>query len=270
MKRVVLLFVMLCLLFAGAGHLLAQQVVTGQVTDKGGNPISGARVEGKGANVVVTTGIDGRFRLETPIPIQKVRVSSAGKNTKEQYVSANTVVVLSDPTWLTSQATRYRWFVSPQIAFLGADSKDTPLGLAAGVVKNVGGYAKVMFSPMPSAKYTDSAHDSGFYFYGDGYKTGFFSATAGTVLRLWSPFHLMLGAGYAKRKVAVQHISGEYIEVLSYSDNHKDEVKVSTSGFAAEAMLMTQFGHFTASAGTTLWSTDNSYFSFNLGVGYMF
>ena len=265
-----LLFIIVGLLLLAAGRLQAQQVVTGQVTDKGGNPISGARVEGRGANVVVITGIDGRFRLETPVPIQKVRVSSAGKNTKEQYVSANTVVVLSDPTWLTQQATSYRWFVSPQITFLGADSKDTPLGLAVGVVKNFGGYAKVMFSGMPSTKYTDSADDGGFYYYGNGYKTGFFSATAGAVIRLGSPFHLMLGAGYAKRKVAVQHISGDYIEVLDYDDNHKDNIKVSFSGFAAEAMLMTQFGHFTVNAGTTLWSTDNSYFSFNLGVGYMF
>ena len=211
----------------------AQQVTTGIVTDRAGNPISGARVEGKGTNSSTLTGVDGRFSLETNVPIQKVKVTSAGKTSKVQYVSANTVVQLSDLNWWNSKPTRYRWFVSPQITFLGSASKDTPFGLAAGVVKHVGVYAKFMYSGMPSTKYSEtidygdeaaptiasSYSYSNFYLYGSDYKTGFMSISGGAIVRLGPPVYLMLGLGYVKRKVALQHISGEYIDYTGKQKN---------------------------------------------------
>ncbi|MBO4800322.1 MAG: carboxypeptidase regulatory-like domain-containing protein [Bacteroidaceae bacterium] len=269
MKRFFTIF--LAFLLASVS-LQAQQVTTGVVTDKAGNPISGARVEAKGTTYFTTTGIDGRFSLESPVPFQKVKVSSPGKNPKTQYVSANTVVQLSDPTWLNSQATSYRWFVSPQVTFLGPDAKDVPFGLMAGVVKHFGAYGKFMYSGMPSTIESADRHDLVWnrYNFIDDYKTGFMSVTGGPVVRLAAPAYLMLGAGYARRKVALALSNGSYLEATSVNNSKDEEIKTSFSGFAAEAMLMVEYKHFTINVGSTMWSTDNSYFSFNLGVGYMF
>lgn len=253
----------------------AQQVTTGIVTDRAGNPISGARVEATGTSFYTMTSIDGRFSLETNVPIQKVKVTSAGKTSKVQYVSANTVVELSDLNWWNSKPTRYRWFVSPQITFLGSDSKDTPLGLAAGIVKQFGVYAKFMYSGMPSTKYSknmdygdvaasttnssNSNYYSNYYLYGSDYKTGFMSVTGGAIVRLGPPVYLMLGLGYVKRKVAVEHISGEYIDFRGKQKN-----------FIAEAMMMAEYKHFTLNAGASFWSEKMKNSTLNIGVGYMF
>lgn len=243
----------------------AQYVTTGQVVDKAGNPISGARVEAKGSKVFSETGIDGRFKLETPKAVEKVKVSSVGRLTKTQEVSQNMSITLKNSTWWTRPASRYQFFVSPQVTVPSLDGKDIPFGLMVGVVKNIGVYARYVQSAMPST--SAELYDSGVYnIYWTDKKTGYQAITGGLILRLGSPFYLTLGGGISNRKVAMLHQTGTWYDVKGYT-GHKD---LYYKGVCAEVGLMMKIGHVVINGGSTMWNTKKPCFGANFGVGYMF
>lgn len=243
----------------------AQYVTTGQVVDKAGNPISGARVEAKGSKVSSTTGIDGRFKLETPKAVEKVKVSSAGRLTKTQEVSGNMSITLENSTWWTRPATRYQFFVSPQVTLPSTDGKDIPFGLMVGVVKNIGIYARYVQSAMPSTSAELDNNDVYDPFWTDK-KTGYQAITGGLILRLGSPLYLTVGGGISNRKVAMQHQTGTWYDVKGYH-SYSD---LSYKGACAEVGLMMKIGHVMINGGSTMWNTKKPYFGANFGVGYMF
>ena len=63
MKKIPLLIVMI---IACCSFALAQQVVTGKVTDANGTPLAGVSVSVKGGKRGTTTGPDGTFRISAP------------------------------------------------------------------------------------------------------------------------------------------------------------------------------------------------------------
>lgn len=243
----------------GVLGLKAQQVTTGQVTDQAGNPISGARVEARGSKFFTTTGIDGRFSLETPVKIDKVRVSAAGRVTRKVDVSPNMVVTMRNSTFWTQRPVRYQFFVSPQITIPGPETKDIPLGLMAGVVKDVGLYGRFVVSGMPSTVGAVMSENNYFW---DDMKTGYQAFTGGAIVRLAGPVYLTVGGGYAKRKVAMQHQTGAWYDIDDYGGSY--------SGLAVELGAMMRLGHFVVNGGSTMWNTSDGFFSANFGVGYMF
>lgn len=127
----------------------AQYVTTGKVVDVAGNPVSGARVEAKGTKVFVTTGVDGRFTLETTKIVEKVKVRSAGHLPKKQEVSSNMTITLKNDNWWSRPATRYQFFISPQVTIPNFKGGDVPFGVMIGVVRNIGVYARYVQSKMP-------------------------------------------------------------------------------------------------------------------------
>lgn len=263
-------FFVFALLLVGMGAN-AQQVTKGSVTDKAGNPISGARVEVKGTSYFATTGIDGRFSLETPMMIDKVRVSSAGRVTQKVDVTPDMVVVMRPTSYWHNPPTKYQFFAGFQLSVPNFGRKDVPMGVMVGVVKKVGLYGRFVTCGQPSTTLTlpdvnTYGYPSAYYWAENGGKTGYTAITGGLIIRLGSPIYFTLGAGYVQRKVARLHSTGEWVE-MPY-DTFKG---ASRKGLAAEAGIMVKFGHFLINAGSTCWSLkDPICFGANLGLNYMF
>ncbi|HVK96674.1 MAG TPA: carboxypeptidase-like regulatory domain-containing protein, partial [Flavisolibacter sp.] len=71
------------------------RVVTGRVTDPGGNGIPGASITVVGAtNVGTTSGVNGAFNLNVPGNATTLLVTSIGYQTQEVPIAGNVVVIL--------------------------------------------------------------------------------------------------------------------------------------------------------------------------------
>ena len=66
--------IIIFMLWVSAFYASAQNVVTGTVTDRDGNPIPGAKVVVAGGTESVITELDGTFRLESQTPVRKIEV----------------------------------------------------------------------------------------------------------------------------------------------------------------------------------------------------
>ncbi len=93
MKKLLLSFL---LSLAGGMGLSAQNVVSGTVIDKEGNPIPGAKIEVVGSAEFTITELDGTFRLETQNPAKKVKAQYVGLNSKTQTVVPNMLIKLTN------------------------------------------------------------------------------------------------------------------------------------------------------------------------------
>lgn len=81
MKQIILtglLSVLACM-----SPLIAQQTLSGTVTDKSGAALAGATVQAKGANSGTTTGVDGTFTLQLPDGAAVLTISYIGYQTLE-------------------------------------------------------------------------------------------------------------------------------------------------------------------------------------------
>lgn len=99
MRKLLLMLTAILLL---TGQLLAQtqKVVTGKVTDEGGNPIPGATIQIKGTRVGTVTNETGNFSLNVPESAQTLVVSLIGMADKEVEIgtSSTFTVVLTPST----------------------------------------------------------------------------------------------------------------------------------------------------------------------------
>ncbi len=233
----------------------AQYVTSGKVIDEKGDPVSGAKVRAIGSTRTTETGVDGSFTLETTIPIKRVEASSLGKTSATQMVDEKyTIITLEKRNWWNTSQDRYQWFVCAEGAFLSTDSKDFPFGLMIGLVKQYGFYIRGMFSGLPSS---EAKWDGNSTFYSTGkLKTGYMSVTAGGMIRLGCPIYLYAGAGWQKRVVTVEHLSGKYYE-------NEEKTK---SGIAIDAGAMLHVSSFIINVGTTLGCKASVHF----GLGYKF
>ncbi len=95
MKRLALLF---CFLVCCVTLSMAQQTVTGTITDNDGMPLIGVNVIAKGTSVGTITDIDGNFAIEVPEGVDMVTVSYTGFATQEVSVAglSSIVVTLSE------------------------------------------------------------------------------------------------------------------------------------------------------------------------------
>ncbi len=200
-----------CLLLSISMAASAQNTVEGRVLDKYGNPVSGAKVQGKGMTKYEETAIDGTFVLKAPVPIKRLTVTAIGKAPRICKVRrGQNNITLSDLNWYNEKQDKYRWFVLGQIGLLSSDARDVPLGVMFGRSRKIGWWGKVMFSGLPSTEGEGSIY--GYYSgYNDDYysrtgeiKTGFFSVSAGATTRIYGPLQCYYGAGIAIRKVAYE------------------------------------------------------------------
>lgn len=211
MKNRVLIMAALLL---GSLHLLAQNKVTGTVTDKDGNPIPGAKVEVKGGTESTITELDGTFVLETKSPVKKVKVYYVGMQSKEQKVKPDMLIKMSDSSWWREKPDKYRWFLGVQGAFPDCEDHIKPsFGLMVGQVKNFGWYVKGVYNKTLSSDETfDVPSSADNYWLTGNIDKSYWNVTGGAMYRLWSPIHLYVGAGYSKRTIAWELFDGNYFE----------------------------------------------------------
>lgn len=179
MKRIFFV-IALCLMGVLSGY--AQEVVTGTVVDSKNNPIPGARVELEGRSEYCMTDIDGTFRIESPVTVQKVKVSYVGLKTVTKKITPDMVVKLGRG-WRDAPE-NYQWFAGAMIgsAVIGDEYEcvgDLGFGFKGGRVKKIGWYVSTFMNP-------------GLF----GGEDKMFSAVAGGIFRLWCPLHFYIGFGY--------------------------------------------------------------------------
>lgn len=253
-------------LLAGFICLSAQNVVSGTVLDKDGNPVPGAKIEIVGSTESTLTELDGTFRMETQSQARKVKVYYVGMQTKVQTIKPEMVIKLANTNWWNREPQKYSWLVSVQGAFPESGVKNPSFGLMLGRVKEIGWYVKGVYSAGESTDgdygtYYPEGSDTGIDYWTTGKdKRSFYSATAGVIVRLKSALHVYAGAGYANRQVAWQLADGSYAKHTDYSK----------SGVAADCGLMLKIGKFSINGGTIINLADGCDFIGNVGIGICF
>lgn len=86
------LITFLTLLLAAVMPTLAQEIVSGTILDRDGEPMPGVRVEIVGRNEFAYTDIDGAFRIEVPVKASKVRVSYPGFKPIERKIKPDMTI----------------------------------------------------------------------------------------------------------------------------------------------------------------------------------
>lgn len=262
MKNRVLIMAALLL---GSLHLLAQNKVTGTVTDKDGNPIPGAKVEVKGGTESTITELDGTFVLETKSPVKKVKVYYVGMQSKEQKVKPDMLIKMSDSSWWREKPDKYRWFLGVQGTFVDVEDLRPSFGLMVGRVKNIGWYVKGLYSYVSSSgDQLSSFNDSYSYWLTGDSDFSYWNATGGVICRMWCPIHLYVGGGYFSRSVVWKTYDGTN---LDYSPD-------CISGFTADAGLMLKMKRVFVNLGMSMnfGKTElcDYFAACNFGIGYFF
>lgn len=266
----------LLLLMAVPSMMMAQHVTRGQVVDRYGNPISGARVQGRGTTKSATTAIDGSFSLETMQPIRRIEVSAIGKapTIKRVKKDGETRVKLNDLRYWNDK-TGWRYYLGAQCALISKDSKDVPLGLMFGMTKDRWGfYIRGLYSGLP--KY-DTKYNESNYYYGStltdpingsiAMKTGFVQASVGAMFRPVGPWYIYMGGGIMERRVTFTSSNTDYYHT-----------RKSLGGLAYDIGSIVNLKYVSLNLGMTflhgmdLFDTHNDEFygTFHFGIGYMF
>jgi TonB-linked SusC/RagA family outer membrane protein len=89
MRKMLLLF---ALVFTVMGNAWAQRIITGTVTDEGGEPLIGASVFAKGTTLGTVTDIDGTYSLQVSAEVTTLVFSYTGYASKEVGLGASNVV----------------------------------------------------------------------------------------------------------------------------------------------------------------------------------
>ena len=86
-------YLTMLLVIVWSGFLLAQQTITGKVTDaKTGEPLIGATVATKDLSVGVTTNIDGAYSIKVPTSTTLLRVSYTGYDPQDITINGQKVI----------------------------------------------------------------------------------------------------------------------------------------------------------------------------------
>lgn len=252
MKRLLLLSF---LLLTGFVCLSAQNVVSGTVVDRDGNPIPGAKVEIPGSTESTLTELDGTFRLETAHPARMVRVYYVGMVSKTQKVTPDMLIRLSQENWWNREPQKAEWLIAVQGAFPDDGIENPSFGLMLGKVKRLGWYVKGVYRP---SKSTECDYVN--YWTTGKEKRGYYAATAGVIARLNCPIHFYAGVGYANRKVAWELADGSYAK----------QCWDSYSSVAIDCGLMLKINRFFINGGTIMSVSDGCYCTGNVGIGISF
>ena len=273
--------VILAALFLTGLAASAQSVVSGTVVDKDGNPIANARVEMVGSTESCMTGLDGTFRMETPLGAKKVKVLYVGMLSKKQRVRPDMTVTLHEENVWNRRPDKYRWFLSAQAATPSGDLvsnlANPSVGLMLGRVKHVGWYVKATGSKPLSAteqfySYRGSTLLEALWTTGK-MESCYYSATGGVILRLGSPIHIYGGCGWGHREFAMEmnwHGKTEMVKIGVEDIFGTGKSIRPYNTFVAEAGIMMRLGHFTLNAGCSQTIDGYNYLVGNFGIGYCF
>ncbi|MBK8483930.1 MAG: SusC/RagA family TonB-linked outer membrane protein [Saprospiraceae bacterium] len=106
----------------------AQRMIKGTITDKGGNPLIGANVLGKGTDAGTVTDINGNYSLSLPSGVNVVVISYIGYNSQEiSLATSNLIDVSLEEGVLLEEAV---------VTALGISKEKKTLGYASSSVNN--------------------------------------------------------------------------------------------------------------------------------------
>lgn len=95
--------------------MYAQEIVSGIVVDSKNEPMPGVRVEIVDRTEVTTTDIDGKFRIELPVAVKKIRLTYPGYKPIIKKVKPDMVIKMGNG-W-SAQSSGFRGFVDIQGGF---------------------------------------------------------------------------------------------------------------------------------------------------------
>ena len=268
----------LLLLMAVPSMMMAQHVTRGQVVDRYGNPISGARITGRGTTKTATSTMDGSFSLETLQPISRIEVNAIGKAPAIKRINkkGDTRIQLKDLRYWNSKA-GWRYYLAAQCALISKDSKDIPLGLMFGMTKDRWGfYVRGLFSGMPNYDIAFKSDDNYSYsstepdpiYAATKYKTGFWQASTGAMFRPVGPWYIYLGSGFMGRRITFTSGNTDY---MNYDR--------SSGGMAFEIGSIVNLKYISLNLGMTILQgfemfgngkNDETFGTIHFGIGYMF
>lgn len=273
MKKTIIAFLTM------AGALLpaiAQETVTGVVVDKKGNPLPGVWIEVPNSDGPTISDLDGTFTLNIMNPgKQKLTASYAGMNQRKVKVKDGMRIKMSESSWRTAPSD-WNTFVEviaavPTFKTEREEICNPAFGLMVGRVKKFGYYVKGVTNFFKSHD-TEGRYDSYDSMLLDKQRYEYWSLTAGGLLRLGSPLHLYLGAGYSSYQFKIRSLSDGWYDVDSRSQD----------AFTLDIGFMLRIKKFTISVGTNgsffarEWcDTHDKYHddircAGNFGIGYSF
>lgn len=236
----------------------AQDIVTGRVVDKKGNPLPGAKVSIKHTpeiNDTATVDKNGNFSITWSNPYEKkMIVTYPGMNTRKVNVEKSGMnIKMAKTTWWNKKPERPELYAGLQMGFPTYGTAHPAMGVMAAYFKVVGVYAKFMrnldYASEPE-NYNGRDTYSDIYFTGKT-KLQYMSGSLGLSVRLKSPIYLLVGASVGKRNLYWLGADGDYYQ------KENGDVK-----FSPELGIMFKYKHYAVNAGIG--------FGYNFGLGYIF
>lgn len=258
------------LLLATSLTASAQVTVTGKVVDKYGNPISGARVEGKGSSCYTFTNMDGSYELETPQRIKRIKVESAGMNYEIDKASNGTVTTLKPQTWWNRKPERGQWFAGLQMHI--PTYNEMSFGLMAGWVKYFGFYVRGVYGfggKETEGQWSETEAQTNNIFLTGVTQTTYSSIGGGGICRIGSPLYLYFGVGWQWNNHMVECTDNKWREYSSW-DYSRDNPVLDYDFAYGELGIMFKYNRVFVNAGIQLgYMYDFSLFS-HVGIGMFF
>lgn len=236
-------------------------VLKGRVLDTDNRPVAGALVENAGNTAErTTTDMNGNFSLQSQNSVKSIKIHYMGMQTVKKKAETDMTVHMRDNKgWWSNSPDRMRLFAMVEIAVAETKHITPAYGFMIGQVKEWGWYVKGVFNEEKSTSESINFDPNNVWVYSK-VKPSYMAFTAGVVRRLWSPFHVYVGAGYQRRKVAWE--TSIYKDYVEYDDDSCD------GGVAVDAGLMFHASHFSINAGVTY--NQDCDFAIGAGIGIVF
>lgn len=264
MMRLKMLLVCLIIPFCA----MAQHTVSGVVLDQYGIPVNGAKVSG--LDVYSTeTGFDGRFVLESLIPLKKVKVNAPGMLQKQKRARDGMVIKMKPQTFWNARPEKWSPFILAEMEV--PQYNEMPVGLMVGIVKKWGVYMRGVYSY--NAKETSGENvyydvecfssSKPTHSLSGNYQQSYNSLSVGFIYRPVLPLSIYVGAGVAQAECALE--SSDKNQYYKYERlTYKDEIMGEIGLMFAKKNLIVNIG-VDYNEGR-----HHSGLNAHLGIGYIF
>lgn len=289
-----------CILVLMGFSAYAQDAVRGKVVDKHGNPIPGVKLEIKGGQDSVFSGLDGTFILSPSVTHGSLEAYYSGMKPARTRISKDMTVTMRPENWWNREPYRHSFFISLQTG-VRMDAFGTPtapsLGIMFGTVKRWGWYIRALswldsysdFSGSLDERFQNAEGDDiapGYWWTTGRSKKNHSVVAVGAVARLGCALHLYFGVGMALTQDRHELADGSWVATAPHirvdSKNMEtwmdiDDVPTGDGGFVGDVGLMLRMDFVTLNVGASYIGNpeffspaDPSNWTLNAGVGFIF
>ena len=289
-----------CILVLMGFSAYAQDAVRGKVVDKHGNPIPGVKLDIKGGQDSVFSGLDGTFILSSSVLQGSLEAYYSGMKPARTRISKDMTVTMRPENWWNREPYRHSFFISLQTG-VRMDAFGTPtapsLGIMFGTVKRWGWYIRALswldsysdFSGSLDERFQNAEGDDiapGYWWTTGRSKKNHSVVAVGAVARLGCALHLYFGVGMALTQDRHELADGSWVATAPHirvdSKNMEtwmdiDDVPTGDGGFVGDVGLMLRMDFVTLNVGASYIGNpeffspaDPSNWTLNAGVGFIF